>query len=154
LNTDGNMTWGPDAQLTPLGISQAQNASSAWKTQSAAGAPLPESFYSSPLTRSSDTLNITWSSVPGVLIGNSKHAPVPVVLEGLRETIGVHTCDKRHSKTWIAQREPKWVFEKRFTEEDELWTADDRESDGAQQARIREALVQILDNDDSICEFF
>lgn len=143
------MTWGPDALLTPTGIAQAQAVSTAWKAQSAAGAPLPSTFYSSPLTRSSDTLNITWTSVVGV---GSKKGPQPIVLEGLRETIGVHTCDKRHPKTWIAAREPTWKFEKGFAEEDELWTADDRETSDEQQARIREAIVQIFDNDDSTCK--
>jgi broad specificity phosphatase PhoE len=144
------MTWGPDARLTPTGEAQARNVSAAWKVQAQAGAPLPSTFYSSPLTRSSDTLRITWESVVGV---SQKKGPVPVVLEGLRETIGVHTCDKRNPKSWIAEREPTWKFEKGFTEEDELWTPDDRETSDAQQARIREALVQILDNDDSTCEY-
>jgi hypothetical protein len=64
----------------------------------------------------------------------------------------VHTCDMRHSKTWIHAREPLWAFETGFTETDELWTADDRETDSAQQARAREALVWIFDNDPSTCE--
>jgi hypothetical protein len=117
-----------------------------------AGAPLPTSWYSSPLTRSSDTLNLTWAW-HGVGVGASSKK-TPVVLEGLRETIGVHTCDERHSKSWIAAREPRWAFEKGFTEKDELWLPDVRETSAAQQARVRDALVEILDNEDSTCECF
>jgi broad specificity phosphatase PhoE len=141
------MTWGPDAQLTPKGIAQAQAAGAAWQTQLAAGAPFPNTFYSSPLTRSSDTLNITWAPF-GV---GQKKGPVPVVLEGLREVIGVHTCDERRTKSWISARFPKWSFEKGFTENDELWTPTDRETTDEQTARLRSAIVEILDNDDSTC---
>lgn len=83
INGNGTTVWGPDALLTPTGKQQAANVSAAWKTQAAAGVPLPQSFYSSPFTRSADTLNITW----GDFVLNRPGAPVPVVIEGLRETI-------------------------------------------------------------------
>jgi hypothetical protein len=65
----------------------------------------------------------------------------------------VHTCDERHGRAWIAARNPSWTFEDGFAERDELWTADVRESAGEQQARIHAALVKILDNDASTCEW-
>lgn len=83
INGNENSQWGPDALLTPAGIAQAQNLSAAWRAQAAAGAPLPQTFYVSPLTRSADTLNITWG---GFVLGRPG-VPPPVVLEGLRETI-------------------------------------------------------------------
>jgi broad specificity phosphatase PhoE len=141
LNGDENSTWGPDALLTPTGEGQAHEIAAAWDAQGAAGAPLPTAFYVSPLTRAVDTLTLTFGD----------RASAPVVLEGLRETNGVHTCDKRRPKTWIAERTSRLVFERGFTEEDELWDADVRETDDEQQARIRAALLKIIDNDESIC---
>ena len=66
-----------------MGIVQAQNLSVAWKQQRALGVPLPQTFYCSPMTRSTDTLNITW----GDFVLGRPGVPPPVVLEGLRETI-------------------------------------------------------------------
>lgn len=138
LNGDGNMTWGPDALLTPTGEGQARDIAAAWTAQTKAGAPLPTAFYTSPLSRAADTLALTFG-----------HAGV--ILEGLRETNGVHTCDQRRSKSWITAHAPAAVFEKGFTENDELWDADVRETPEAQQERIRTALVKIIDNDPSTC---
>ena len=83
LDGDGNITWGPDAELTPLGIQQAQNLSTEWKSQSKDGIPLPQSFFVSPLTRATDTLNLTFNNW---LLGTGGR-PQPVIIEGLRETI-------------------------------------------------------------------
>jgi broad specificity phosphatase PhoE len=132
------MTWGPDALLTPTGEDQARAIAAAWTAPARAGVPVPTAFYTSPLTRAADTLALTFGRAG-------------VVLERLRKTKGVHTCDKRRPKSWIAARAPGAVFEAGFTEEDELWEPDVRETDEAQQARIRDALVQILDNDASTC---
>lgn len=57
---------------------QAANVSLAWKKQLANGAPKPATFYSSPMTRSSDTLRITWESIFRV---GARGGPVPVVVE-------------------------------------------------------------------------
>jgi broad specificity phosphatase PhoE len=72
------LSRGPDPLLTDRGEAQARNTSAAWKAQAAAGAPLPVSFYSSPLTRSSDTLALTWAPVVGV---NEDGGPSPVIIE-------------------------------------------------------------------------
>lgn len=34
-----------------------------WKEQLRAGIPLPQTLYSSPLSRSASTLNITWKDI-------------------------------------------------------------------------------------------
>ena len=153
-----------------MGMQQAQNLSLAIQAQIKNGMPPPESLYVSPLTRSTDTLNITFS---GWFLGK-KNVPEPVIIEGLRETIvsrqsrsnvcpclnldddcvqGVHTCDNRSNKTFIHKRYPKWLFEKGFAEVDPFWTPTDRETSVAQQARARSALVEILNKDKSTCEF-
>ncbi|PSR74097.1 hypothetical protein PHLCEN_2v10053 [Hermanssonia centrifuga] len=83
LDGDGTITWGPDAELTPVGVAQAQNVSAAWKVQAKAGIPLPQTLYTSPLTRAADTLNITWADI----LIDKKDFPKPVIIEWLRETI-------------------------------------------------------------------
>jgi hypothetical protein len=67
--------------------------------------------------------------------------------------MGVHTCDERHNRTWIATHNPSWTFEEGFAEQDELWDADVRETPEAQQARIHDALVKIINNDPSTCPY-
>ncbi len=52
-----------DAELTPLGISQAADAQSAWKKELAFDAPLPHKMYCSPLTRALRTHQITFQDV-------------------------------------------------------------------------------------------
>ena len=47
---------------------------------------------------------------------------------------------------------PYFLFEKGFTEDDELWTPMDRETADQQQARARSALVEIFNGDNSTCE--
>ncbi|KAF8693835.1 hypothetical protein AX14_002251 [Amanita brunnescens Koide BX004] len=120
LNTDGEIRWGPDAELTPLGIDQAADARSAWKEELAFDAPLPDKMYCSPLTRALRTHQITYQD----------HIPPgrPVVIEFCREENGVHTCDKRRSRTYIHQTFPLFETEVGFTEDDELWSPDARES--------------------------
>lgn len=55
-------TWGPDPELTELGIEQARDAHKAWKAQleSFDPVPMPQAFYVSPFSRACDTLAITW----------------------------------------------------------------------------------------------
>lgn len=55
-------TWGPDPDLTELGIEQARDAHKAWKAQleSFDPVPMPQAFYVSPFSRACDTLAITW----------------------------------------------------------------------------------------------
>ena len=66
-----------------MGIQQAQNLSTAMQAQIANGMPSPDVLFVSPMTRSTDTLNITFS---GWWLGKPGR-PEPVIIEGLRETI-------------------------------------------------------------------
>ncbi|CED82588.1 Predicted phosphoglycerate mutase [Phaffia rhodozyma] len=143
LNTDGNQTWGPDAHLTPAGILQAEAVNAAWKNESKWDIPLPQVLYSSPMTRSMDTLNITWHDI----LLNKGY--VPQVKENWRETIGLHTCDKRSNKTAIAARHPGWDIEPSFTEQDQLWNPVYEETRVIQALRIQQMLNNIFATDDS-----
>jgi len=144
LNGDGNITWGPDPQLTELGISQAEVAHVAWKTEIPYGIPLP-SLYSSPLSRAASTLEITFDDI---MISAGPHVR-PVIIENFREVLGVHTCDKRNTKTYLSRVYSTFGFEEGFTEEDLLWDPDVRETDEEFAVRARAALDMIFTTDPS-----
>ncbi|GAA6061935.1 hypothetical protein JCM10212_001503 [Sporobolomyces blumeae] len=141
---DANMTWGPDPSLTPLGESQARAVNRAWKRELQAGVPLPQKLYSSPLSRSAKTLELTWGDV---LIENGD--VTPLIVEHLREVIGVHTCDQRSRKSQLAKRFPSFEFEAPFSEHDQLWSPDFQESSQQQALRIQQLLNRIFAVDSS-----
>ena len=60
LNGDDELTWGPDPELTEIGIEQAKAAREAWKTEHAHGIPLPEKHYGSPFQRALRTFQETF----------------------------------------------------------------------------------------------
>lgn len=66
----------------------------------------------------------------------------------LRETIGLHTCDKRSPKSSIQAEYPLYTFEPSFAPgDDPLWQADWRESNTARDARLRDLLQDIFQHD-------
>ncbi|KAF8841585.1 phosphoglycerate mutase-like protein [Paxillus ammoniavirescens] len=141
LNGDGELVWGPDPQLTQLGVQQAQDARLEWEKERLFDIPLPQKFYTSPLTRAIRTNQITFDDetlVPGLKT---------TVVENIREHNGVHTCDKRHTRSEIQSEFPKIQFEQGFTEEDLLWTPDYRETHADIDLRARDALDKIFDDD-------
>ncbi|KAF9646505.1 phosphoglycerate mutase-like protein [Thelephora ganbajun] len=146
LNGDGIIVWGPDALLTSIGVQQAEAAHNKWLDEMSSGIPAPTVFYSSPLTRATRTLEITWTDIT---LPNKSHDDLlhpshrVVVAENCRETYGVHTCDKRHSESWIAENFPLYTFNKGFTEEDELWTPDNRETGAHTEVRALSVLENI-----------
>ncbi|GAA5994981.1 putative phosphomutase [Rhodotorula paludigena] len=139
LNGDGNITWGPDPLLTPTGVAQARRNTDAWAIEAAAGAPLPQRLYSSPLSRAMSTLDITWHDL---LLKEGK--AIPLVRENLREVLGVHTCDKRETKSNISKRYPAFAFEVPFSEHDQRWSPDWRESDQQAAFRMQQVLNHIF----------
>ncbi|PYH84774.1 phosphoglycerate mutase-like protein [Aspergillus uvarum CBS 121591] len=142
LDGDDNGTW-VDARLTPLGISQAQTAHSAWKTQLAHKIPTPESYYVSPLNRCLATANHTFSG-----LGIPHTDPFrPLIKELLRETIGQHTCDGRSTKSAIEAEYPLYRIEPGFAEADPLYDARLRESDSARDKRFRDLFQDIFSHD-------
>jgi broad specificity phosphatase PhoE len=145
LDGNGTITWA-DANLTTNGANQAERANDFWKSQIATQhIPTPQSFYTSPLKRCLETARISFSGVPLP----HAHRFIPTIKEKLRETIGLHTCDRRDSKTFIRQGWPSYKFEEGFAETDPLWKADERESGSAQQARMRELLDDVFTHDDN-----
>ncbi|PIL22808.1 hypothetical protein GSI_15503 [Ganoderma sinense ZZ0214-1] len=151
LNGDDELTWGPDPELTEVGIQQAKAAREAWKTEHAHGIPLPEKHYGSPFQRALRTFQETFEGADFL-----EGKPLSItILENLREENGEHTCDKRSTKTIIAQKfpPPVYVFEEGFEEEDVLWKADERETKEHVAQRARAVLDRIFtaDNETYIC---
>lgn len=139
------MTWGPDAQLTPKGISQAERVHALWSQElhSGGGIPLPTKLYVSPLSRALHTFQLSFAGIVD--------DPPPTIVEDLRDAYGLRTADKRHNKTWIHEMFPEYEFESGFTEEDELWVEGVRESDDHVEARVEKVLDRILKTKDT-CE--
>lgn len=192
-NGDGNIVWGPDPELTPLGVEQAKKNNIAWKKQiSDKQAPVPDLFFVSPFTRATDTAIYTWLNITRIpkyfssfyKQGQNRSAPSlqttytnthssislsssnlhtdlndplndedslaasSLVVEDLRETIGVHTCDERSTKSQIHSKHPLLPFEPGFTESDELWTSTYRETPEEQDLRIQRFLERLFCNSD------
>ncbi|KAI5811654.1 phosphoglycerate mutase [Peziza echinospora] len=145
LDGNGTSRW-DDAELTPLGISEVARANVAWKQQLEYGAPLPEIWFTSPLRRAAHTLEITW----GDITLNSDDIPKPIIKEKLRETMGIHTCDRRSSRCEIARAFPTFTFEHGFPEgPDPFWDPINREPDAAKTQRLKTAIDEILEFDSS-----
>jgi hypothetical protein len=66
----------------------------------------------------------------------------------MREALGLHTCDRRSSRSAIHARWSHFNFEQGFAEDDPLWTADLRESNSYLDARVKTLLDDIFTNDD------
>ncbi|KAG0697290.1 histidine phosphatase superfamily [Suillus ampliporus] len=139
-NGDGELIWGPDPELTDLGKDQAKSAHDAWKQELEFDIPLPGKLYCSPLTRAIHTNMITFDSV----IPKSQRT---MIVENLREGNGVHTCDKRRTRTYIKRSFPDFDIEEGFIEEDELWDPEVRETHEEIDARMRRVLDMIFDKD-------
>ncbi|KAF7303948.1 F-box domain-containing protein [Mycena indigotica] len=139
LDGDGDLVWGPDPELTTIGKEQAVAVNELWKTERNAGIPLPESLYCSPMTRAIQTQQITFASVGS--------PPRALIMENCREEYGEHTCDKRHPKTHIQQRFPQFDIEDGFSEEDELWEPDMRETADHAAERARLVLEHVFAQD-------
>ncbi|KAI9740871.1 MAG: hypothetical protein M1818_004476 [Claussenomyces sp. TS43310] len=154
---DGNATstWS-DAQLTLTGIAQASLASQTWATEIRDHSmPAPTSYYSSPLIRCLQTAYHTFSPLKrlGLLPSPATSPFIPTIKELLREKIGVHTCDRRSTRSeieefWRAPAAPlDFVFEKNFSEKDELWDSEMRETDVGLDRRSRAILDDLFTND-------
>jgi hypothetical protein len=74
----------------------------------------------------------------------------PIIKEGLRERLGVHTCDERSSKSWIAEAYPTFTLEADFPESDTLWKPDRRETFEEHVARSEVLLGDIFGNDTGV----
>ncbi|TVY56790.1 putative phosphoglycerate mutase [Lachnellula cervina] len=133
-----------DALLTSAGIAQAEKANAFWRSQIASqNIPTPESYYTSPLLRCLATANVTFS---GLDLPADRQF-VPTIKELFREELGVHTCDRRSSKSVIRENYPNWPFEAGFEEDDPLWDAEHRETNEAMDIRLGQALGDVFSSD-------
>jgi broad specificity phosphatase PhoE len=137
-----NITWF-DAHLTDIGRQQALDVNELWKQQLPRGIPVPETFYVSPLTRTIQTADLTFGGLEGM-------GYVPYIKELVREALGVHTCDKRSTKSHIENAFPHLTFEPGFSEEDELWEKDYREPVSARNYRLATFLDDVFGNDEGV----
>ncbi|KAG8790086.1 hypothetical protein FRC12_012777 [Ceratobasidium sp. 428] len=190
-NTDGKITWGPDAELTELGKYQAKKAAQTWITEMSRLDPVPlasniaqlsliiatfivestryhtanETLLIAPLPRHPNSRthilrNPQTHVRPSVYHRGKTPSPLQnlktnllEIQKDLREMIGIHTTDKRRSKSYIQQTFPNFDIEPGFSEEDELWTPTTRETDAEMEPRLKRALDHIfgslLDEDDT-----
>ncbi|CUM65146.1 uncharacterized protein PRCAT00002773001 [Priceomyces carsonii] len=149
LNGDGSLTWGPDPLLTDLGVQQAKENHQQWKIEiKEHGARAPTRWFVSPLSRSIDTLIYTWDGIVDV------KKVEPYIMEKLRETVGIHTCDKRSTRSIILNKyeDQGLTIEPGFAEEDIYFKTDYRETFAEHGIRMNKALQEIFDatQDDSI----
>ena len=91
---NGTAVWA-DPLLTPAGDHEAYKANAYFKDRyETQKMPYFESYYTSPLSRCTVTANLTFADID--LPANRPF--VPIVKEGFREGMTVHTCNQRSSK--------------------------------------------------------
>jgi hypothetical protein len=96
-----SISWA-DANLTSTGQDQARDVNRLWAQQLPLGIPAPETYYVSPLTRTIETADLSFQN-----LSLPEDRPYkPFIKELLREALGVHTCDRRSTKTEIEVRHP------------------------------------------------
>lgn len=145
LDGADGITWA-DAHLTPLGESQAKDVHDLWSTQLALGIPHPETYYVSPLTRTIQTADLSFSSLP--LPASKPYKPL--IKELLREALGVHTCDRRSTASHLRATYPHLSFEPGFSEQDMLWQPDYREPRSAREYRLKMLLDEVFEVDEGV----
>lgn len=137
---DDSIEW-YDAQLTRRGVQQTDAMSQAWRKAITNGVPIPHKFYVSPLRRTLETWHLLWSGLT---------SQVPVVKEMARETYGIGTESKRHSKRYLESRFPTIEFEAGFSEDDLLWQSNLHESLEHRGYRAKLLLDDIFKTNDQI----
>ncbi|KAH9889998.1 phosphoglycerate mutase-like protein [Cubamyces lactineus] len=145
LYNDGEIKWGPDPELTPIGIAQAEAARQLWETEHKYGLPLPDRHYASPMNRALRTWHEIF--VNGDMLSPEQQRVT--ILENLREEYGEHTCDLRSPRSVIARAFPPpiYEFDDGFAEEDTIWKPDERETKDHVKERARAVLDRIFAQD-------
>ncbi|KAH7305432.1 histidine phosphatase superfamily [Stachybotrys elegans] len=143
LDGDGSRTWF-DADLVDEGVEEAKTLSRLFADGiENRGFPLPDSIYTSPLSRCLATTKLAFKGIledRGTLFK-------PKVKELLRERLTDHTCDRRRDKSWIQSVYPEYELEAGFAENDVLWHPDRYESDTEHMARTQQLLENIFDSE-------
>ncbi|EPE34938.1 Phosphoglycerate mutase-like protein [Glarea lozoyensis ATCC 20868] len=142
LDGNGTSVWA-DAKITPKGQAQAETAAKYWASRVALQKiPIPQSLYTSPLTRCLQTAEITFSGL------YPRHQRVvPTVKEYFREGISGHTCDRRSTKSYIRKTFPTFEIEKGFSEQDLLFKPHFAEQPVDQDIRTKAVLDDVFGND-------
>ncbi|CAD0027560.1 unnamed protein product [Aureobasidium pullulans] len=141
---DEHANWS-DAHLTEIGEQQALDVAAFWRTALAdAKVPAPETYYTSPFYRCLQTASLSFSS----LDLPADRPFVPVVKELLRETNGVHTCDRRGPSSIIRKDFPTYILEPGLPETDVSWTPDRRETPVEHILREHVLLEQVFAEDE------
>lgn len=156
------LKWAPDPSLTEKGEKQAKLMNRTLKNEIINfDCPVPTQLFTSPFTRSCQTLYIT---MDGICMSNrlkendcnnsllSNYRLNPLIKEDLRETIGSHLCDKRSDKSTLEKRLEGWdfKFEENFQYDDIYYKDDWRESIHEQALRANSFLQDVFSNDDYI----
>jgi len=145
LDGADGINWA-DANLTSTGQDQALAVNKLWTHQLPNGIPAPETYYVSPLTRTIETADLSFNNLP-----LPKDKPYrPYIKELLREALGVHTCDRRSTKTHITNTFPQVSFEPGFEEQDTLWEKDYREPSSARRYRLAMFLDDVFETDGNV----
>ncbi|KAI4645202.1 hypothetical protein J4E93_006002 [Alternaria ventricosa] len=141
------ITWA-DANLTTVGQDQALAVNKLWAEQLSLGIPPPQTYYVSPLTRTIETANLSFKSLP---LPESRPYK-PFIKELVREALGVHTCDRRSTAAYIKATftDPPLTFEPGFSNEDLLWEAGYREPRSARRYRLATFLDDVFATDDNV----
>lgn len=148
LEGNGSVTWA-DAHLTETGEQQALAAHAFITSQISSpqiAMPAPQSYYVSPMYRCLQTAHLTYSNLK--LPEDRPFAPT--IKELVREVLGEHTCDRRSTKSYIHTHYPSWRIEPQFTENDELWQANHRETFEEHDLRTRTFLEDLFSNDENV----
>ncbi|KAF1931284.1 phosphoglycerate mutase family protein [Didymella exigua CBS 183.55] len=145
LDGHDGLVWA-DAHLTPVGEQQAQDVNALWAEKLTQGLPPPETYYVSPLTRTIQTADLSFR---GLNLPAGKDY-TPYIVELLREALGVHTCDRRSTKTALERAFPHLNFERGFSENDALWEADYREPRRARKYRLATFLDRVFAQDENV----
>ncbi|KAK4169806.1 histidine phosphatase superfamily [Cladorrhinum sp. PSN259] len=145
MDGDGVTTWF-DSNLTSTGQGQARDLNTFWRTSnSELKLPLPESHYASPLTRCLETCQLAFE---GLTLPSGEPAPFkPVIRELLREVLGMHSCDRRRTRSYLEKTFPGFIIEDGFAEEDELWKPDARETRAQHAVRVTKVLDELFEKD-------
>lgn len=137
------MTWA-DATLTSIGQQQALDVHALWKEQIPLGIPVPETYYVSPLTRTIETADLTFKNLD--LPAGKEYRPY--IKELVREALGIHTCDRRSTRSEIESKLKHLTFEPGFEEQDRLWKKDYREPVSARNYRLATFLDDVFANEE------
>jgi broad specificity phosphatase PhoE len=145
LDGADGINWA-DANLTSVGQQQALDVNHLWKEQLPHGIPVPETYYVSPLTRTVETADLTFKGLD--LPADKKYKPY--IKELCREALGIHTCDKRSTKTEIEKTFKHLTFEPGFSDPDPLWEKDYREPGKARAYRLATFLDDVWASDENV----